>query len=40
LGVVDAVKQVHEQSDIVMLQLDQLEETLAFLSTKGLAKES
>jgi len=40
LGVVDAVKQVHEQSDNMMLQLDQLEETLNFLSTKGLVKES
>jgi hypothetical protein len=40
LGVVDAVKQVHDQSDNMMLHLDQLEETLNFLGTKNLSKES
>jgi hypothetical protein len=40
LGVVDSVKQVHDQADSMMLQLDQLEETLNFLSHKGLAKDS
>lgn len=40
LGVVDAVKSVQDNSETMLLQLDQLEETLNFLSTKGLAKES
>ena len=40
IGVVDSVKQVQAQTDSVMLQLDQLEETLNFLSVKGLAKDS
>jgi dynein heavy chain len=40
LGVVDAVKSVHDNSDNMLLQLDQLEETLNFLGTKGTAKDS
>jgi len=40
LGVVDSVKQVHDQSETMMLQLDQLEETLNYLATKNLAKDS
>lgn len=40
LGVVDAVNTVHVKQDAMMLQLDQLEETLNFLSTKNLAKDS
>jgi tRNA uridine 5-carbamoylmethylation protein Kti12 len=40
LGVVDAVKSVQDNSETMLLQLDQLEETLNFLSMKGLAKES
>lgn len=40
LGVVDAVKTVHDQSDHMLLELDQLEETLNFLVSKNLAKES
>ncbi len=31
IGVVDSVKQVQAQTDSIMLQLDQLEETLNFL---------
>lgn len=40
LGVVDAVKSVHDNSDNMLLQLDQLEETLNFLATKNLAKDN
>ena len=40
LSVVDAVNTVHVKQDIMMLQLDQLEETLNFLATKNLAKDS
>ena len=40
LGVVDAVNTVHVKQDAMMLQLDQLEETLNFLATKNLAKDS
>jgi dynein heavy chain, axonemal len=40
IGVVDAVNAVHERSDQIMLQLDQLEETLNYLATKNSAKES
>lgn len=40
LGVVDAVKSVHDKSDEMLLSLDQLEETLNFLASKGTAKDS
>ena len=40
ISVVDAVKQVNDQNDSMMLQLDQLEETLSLLMTHNMAKES
>lgn len=40
LGVVDAVKNVHDNTDSMLLQLDQLEETLNFLAAKGQVKDS
>lgn len=40
LGVVDAVKSVHDNADNMLLQLDQLEETLNFLGSRGQAKDS
>lgn len=40
INVVDSVNAVHERSDSMMLQLDQLEETLNFLQSKNIAKES
>lgn len=40
LGVVDAVKEVNDQADRMLLNLDQLEESLNFLASRGQAKDS
>jgi len=40
ISVVDSVKQVTDQNDSMMLQLDQLEETLNLLGTQNMAKDS
>jgi hypothetical protein len=40
ISVVDSVKQVQDQNETMMLQLDQLEETLSLLQSQNMSKDS